>query len=191
MTYKLTGSVLSTTLRGQCSWHIYCAEHRGHREGTTHLTKTAQPIRGAGVEIQPKPGYHTLYDLVIVAKIKGVPRNSHSLEIIGFEEKAWPALVDPVMTQEEEVYKIVFKSLTKVEKQGQSCSGPWRWLRTVPMYGARKLLPSLCLEMTAAILCPVGITKRTDPRSLNFLCVIQGNLSPKIWLFYDLYTPTN
>lgn len=59
----------------------------GHGEGTTHLTKTAQPIRGAGVEIQPKPGYHTLDDLVIVAEIKGVPRNSHSLEIIGFEEK--------------------------------------------------------------------------------------------------------
>lgn len=97
--------------------------------------------------------------------------------------------VDKPPPPEEDVYKMVFKSLTKVEKQGQSCSGPWRWLRTAPMYEARKLLPSLCLEMTATFLCPVGITKRTDPRSLNFLCVIQGNLSPQIWLFFMLYIP--
>lgn len=38
-----------------------------HREGTYYLNNTVQPVRA---QIQPKPSFHTLYDLMIVAKIK-------------------------------------------------------------------------------------------------------------------------
>lgn len=82
-----------------------------------------------------------------------------------------------------------FQELNQGREARSKLQWPLEWLRSAPMYEARKLLPSLCLEMTAAILRPVGITKRTDRRSLNFLCVIQGNLSPKFSLFFMIYIP--